>query len=248
VPIVNGIPYYRDTNIYVSAASWNGGTTAGPTLTLTKNNDTSCVTQAIPSASETASGIVTTSTQAFKGAKTFKDTVTAPRVDCAVGATTLTNTAKAHSITYISGAKTNSINVTSDSKDVAYAGSSSVYGVYSYPEGSTAVANGVANIMDLRLTWSDKFFHDIYCSPNQSHLWHRRVWDNGNSGWSRIMTENKSGTNYVYDAAVNKIAYLDSVTGSSDGSITKHNVDCNLLSGFGVATNYHHAKNYDSAA
>lgn len=233
-------------NTYVSSTQWNAGNYNGPTLTLNYNNNTAYTTSAIPSASISDSGIVTIGEQTFAGKKIFTSTVIAPRVDCAVGTKALANVAEAHSLTYTSGGKTTSQAVSDDSTDVAYAGSSSVYGVYSYPEGATAVnTNGTANIMNLRLTWSNKYFHDIFCSPNYSELWHRRVYETGESGWSRIMTENKTGTNYVYDAAVNKIAYLDAVS-VIDGK--KHNVDCNQLSGFGVATNYHSMRNFNSEA
>ncbi len=51
--------------------SWDNGTTAGPVFKLTV--DTTNYTATIPSASNTASGIVTTDTQTFKGVKTFSD-------------------------------------------------------------------------------------------------------------------------------------------------------------------------------
>lgn len=50
--------------------SWSGGTTEGPTLTLTLQSK-GWTTPAIPKASSTASGIVTTGSQTFAGAKTF---------------------------------------------------------------------------------------------------------------------------------------------------------------------------------
>lgn len=54
--------------------AWTNGTTAGPTGSLTGNGMSAVNFAAIPSASESASGIVTTGTQAFAGAKTFADT------------------------------------------------------------------------------------------------------------------------------------------------------------------------------
>lgn len=66
-----------DTNYYPSAIVFNAGTTAGPTLDLTMSGsgapDLTAV--AIPSASGTASGVVTTGTQSFAGAKTFTGSV-----------------------------------------------------------------------------------------------------------------------------------------------------------------------------
>lgn len=66
-----------DTNYYPSAIVFNAGTTAGPTLDLTMSGagapDLTAV--AIPSASGTASGVVTTGAQTFAGTKTFSDSV-----------------------------------------------------------------------------------------------------------------------------------------------------------------------------
>lgn len=66
-----------DTNYYPSAIVWTGGTTAGPTLDLTMSGDGApdITAVAIPSASSTASGIVTTGAQTFAGAKTFSSNV-----------------------------------------------------------------------------------------------------------------------------------------------------------------------------
>ena len=55
--------------------SWTGGTTAGPTGSLTGNGMSAVNFAAIPSASESVSGIVTTGAQTFAGAKTFNDTI-----------------------------------------------------------------------------------------------------------------------------------------------------------------------------
>lgn len=54
--------------------AWTNGATAGPTGSLTGNGMSAVNFAAIPSASESASGIVTTGAQAFAGAKTFADT------------------------------------------------------------------------------------------------------------------------------------------------------------------------------
>ncbi len=60
-----------DTNWYPTAYAWTGGTTAGPTGSLTGTGMSAVSFGAIPSASSTASGIVTTSAQTFAGSKTF---------------------------------------------------------------------------------------------------------------------------------------------------------------------------------
>lgn len=56
-----------------SALSWTAGASAGPTLSATVAGQTR--TAVIPSASSSASGIVTTGTQTFGGTKTFNSTV-----------------------------------------------------------------------------------------------------------------------------------------------------------------------------
>jgi len=66
-----------DTNYYPSAIVFNAGTTSGPTLDLTMSGDGApdLTAVAIPSASASASGVVTTTTQSFAGAKTFTGNV-----------------------------------------------------------------------------------------------------------------------------------------------------------------------------
>jgi hypothetical protein len=64
-----------DTNWYPTAYAWTGGTTAGPTGSLTGTGMSAVSFAAIPSASSSASGIVTTGAQNFAGAKTFDSNV-----------------------------------------------------------------------------------------------------------------------------------------------------------------------------
>ena len=55
---------------------WTNGTTAGPTGSLTGNGMSAVSFAAIPSASASASGVVTTGNQTFAGTKTFNNTIT----------------------------------------------------------------------------------------------------------------------------------------------------------------------------
>lgn len=66
---------YTNTNTAHTTFAWTNGTTAGPTGTLSGNH-TAVAFPAIPSASASISGIVTTSTQTFAGDKTFNGGVT----------------------------------------------------------------------------------------------------------------------------------------------------------------------------
>lgn len=101
-----------DTNYYPSAIVFNAGTTAGPTLDLTMSGsgapDLTAV--AIPSASGTASGIVTTGTQTFAGTKTFSSTITA---DISGNSGTVTNGVYTTGDQTVGGAKTFSSPITS---------------------------------------------------------------------------------------------------------------------------------------
>ena len=55
--------------------SWTGGTTAGPTGSLSGNGMSAVDFPAVPSASASASGVGTTGAQTFEGTKTFNQTI-----------------------------------------------------------------------------------------------------------------------------------------------------------------------------
>lgn len=61
-----------DTNYYPTTFAWTNGTTSGPTGSLTGTGMSAVSFGAIPAASGSASGIVTTDMQVFKGMKIFK--------------------------------------------------------------------------------------------------------------------------------------------------------------------------------
>ena len=60
-----------NTNYYPTAFAWTNGTTAGPTGSLTGSGMSPVSFGAIPSASASASGVVTTASQTFGGTKTL---------------------------------------------------------------------------------------------------------------------------------------------------------------------------------
>ena len=73
--------------------TWTNGTTAGPTGSLTGNGMSAVSFAAIPGASASASGIVTTGTQTFAGTKTFNNTISGSVSGNAGTATKLTTSA-----------------------------------------------------------------------------------------------------------------------------------------------------------
>lgn len=86
------LPANIDTNWYPTSFAWTGGTTAGPTGSLTGVGMSAVAYGAIPSASASESGVVTTTTQTFAGNKTFSNNVIISGDLTVSGTTTTVNT------------------------------------------------------------------------------------------------------------------------------------------------------------
>ena len=69
------LPANPNTNYYPTAFTWTAGTTEGPSGSLTGTGMSAVTMLAVPSASASASGIVTTGVQTFAGNKTFNNDV-----------------------------------------------------------------------------------------------------------------------------------------------------------------------------
>lgn len=69
------LPASDNTNYYPTTFAWTGGTSAGPTGSLTGTGMSAVSFDAIPTASATASGIVTNGAQTFAGNKTVTGTL-----------------------------------------------------------------------------------------------------------------------------------------------------------------------------
>lgn len=69
-----------NTNYYPTTFTWTNGTTAGPTGSLTGVGMSAVSFNAIPVASATQSGVVTTGDQTFSGIKTI-DTVNVTNIN-----------------------------------------------------------------------------------------------------------------------------------------------------------------------
>lgn len=98
---------YTDTNTYPTDFTWYNATTSGPYGRLT-GGGLDINTGAIPSASSTISGIITTGSQILSGNKVFTGNVTSGN-SITNEADTYTGTAKASQIVTCSQAEYNAI-------------------------------------------------------------------------------------------------------------------------------------------
>ena len=87
VQLSNGKAYVNvpwtdtNTNSYPTTFTWTNGTTAGPTGSLNGSGMSTVIFGAIPSASATQSGVVTTGDQSFAGEKIFRGGILAQDAD-----------------------------------------------------------------------------------------------------------------------------------------------------------------------
>lgn len=92
-----------NTNSYISSWAWANGTSAGPTATITRTDGGTVSVAAIPTATASQSGVVTTGAQTFAGTKTFSSTisgsVTGSSGSCTGNAATATKFNSARSVT-----------------------------------------------------------------------------------------------------------------------------------------------------
>jgi hypothetical protein len=101
-----------DTNWYPTGFLYSGGTTSGPTGSLTGVGMSAVSFGAIPSAGASASGVVTTDAQTFAGTKTFSSSIDTPGISrtgsSSLALSTANQTSSAGSITVTGGNSTTS--------------------------------------------------------------------------------------------------------------------------------------------
>lgn len=92
------------------------------------------------------------------------------------------------SIYYGAGSKTLTTSPSSSTVGYAYAGSSNVPQVYSYPSGATGTSSTVANIQNIRVMWDGSYWHDFFMSPNYGNIYHRSVINGTANNWETMIT------------------------------------------------------------
>lgn len=88
----------------------------------------------------------------------------------------------------------------------AFAGSSNAWNLYSFPTAGTGYNDTVANIQNLRLSWSSDYFQDIFASPNMRGLWYRNVLSGTANLWSRIVLEDTATQTDIWAISISKNA------------------------------------------
>lgn len=104
------------------------------------------------------------------------------------------------SIYYGAGSKTLTTSPSSSTVGYAYAGSSNVPQVYSYPSGATATSSTVANIQNIRVMWDSTYWHDFFMSPNYGTVYHRSVINGTANAWESFITSGNIGSQSVASA------------------------------------------------
>lgn len=94
---------------------------------------------------------------------------------------------EAHSLVYLGGHFSKS-----STTFPAILGSDATYQKASCPSHLYTSGDQV-NIMSLRLVWTDKYWHEIYCDPNNETMWHRNIQAGSAKPWKAILDQ----TNYT---------------------------------------------------
>lgn len=105
-------------------------------------------------------------------------------------------TNQSHALIYYSGS--NSVGTSAGNAKEG----SNTYEFFSYPTGATAISNGTANIMSIRMQWTTSWLHEIFASPNRRQLWHRWIENGTPKPWSRIVLENNESESLKYNISI----------------------------------------------
>lgn len=133
-----------DTNFYPTTFAWTDGTTAGPTGSLTGSGMSAVSYPAIPSASATVSGVVTTGAQVFAGTKTLTSPVITTSLTTGSTSFALLNTT-ATTVNFAGAATTVSIGAstgtTTVNNDLVVSGSLTVNGTVTTVNSTTVTVD-----------------------------------------------------------------------------------------------------------
>lgn len=76
-----------------------------------------------------------------------------------------------------------------------FKGTSSDPKLVSAPENGTAFTATIANVQNIRCSYSAVYFSDIFLSPNNHYIWHRDVTNGSAKSWRRLVEEDVSDFN-----------------------------------------------------